>query len=59
MTTTTPATRPRLFSRALLLIMGANFGALTSLYLLLSVVPLYTAKLGDNGGAAPVCRPVC
>lgn len=50
--TTATLTRPRLFSRGLLLVVAANVGALTSFYLLLSVVPLFTATLGDNGAAA-------
>lgn len=36
-------------SRALVLVMTANVGALTSLYLLLSVVPLYAGSIGAGG----------
>ncbi|WP_163510854.1 MFS transporter [Fodinicola acaciae] len=50
--TTATLTRPRLLSRGLVLVVAANFGALTSFYLLLSVVPLFTATLGDSGAAA-------
>jgi predicted MFS family arabinose efflux permease len=40
------ATRPRLVSRALLLLFFAAFGAMTCFYLLLSVVPLYASSVG-------------
>lgn len=43
------APRPRILSRALVLVLAANIGALTSLYLLLSVVPLYAGSAGAGG----------
>lgn len=39
-------------SRALVLVVSANVGALTSLYLLLSVVPLYAESIGAGGVGA-------
>lgn len=39
-------------SRALALVLAANVGALTSLYLLLSVVPLYAGSVGAGGVGA-------
>jgi predicted MFS family arabinose efflux permease len=47
-TATSPiaAVRPRLVSRALLLLFFAAFGAMTCFYLLLSVVPLYASSAG-------------
>lgn len=53
-TVDTPAapSRPRLVSRALLLVLVADFGALMSFYLLISVVPMYTASMGSAGGDA-------
>src|SRR2546430_15062668 len=47
--TTITAPRPRLMSRTLVLVLAANVGALTSLYLLLSVVPLYAGSVGAGG----------
>jgi hypothetical protein len=44
--------RPRILSRALLLVFGAGLGALTSFYLLLSVVPLYATSAGAGGNVA-------
>jgi predicted MFS family arabinose efflux permease len=44
--------RPALMSRALALVFVASFGTSTSLYLLLSVVPLYATSLGAGGGGA-------
>lgn len=41
--------RPRLVSYPLVLVFAAGFGALTSFYLLLSVVPLYVAEGGAGG----------
>jgi predicted MFS family arabinose efflux permease len=49
-TTGTPATRPALLSRALLLRFVSTIGAVTSFFLLLSVVPLY-AGVGGAGVA--------
>jgi predicted MFS family arabinose efflux permease len=43
------AARPRLVSRALLLLFFAAFGAMTCFYLLLSVVPLYASSAGAGG----------
>ena len=43
---TTDATRPRLLSTPLALGFVSSFGAMTSFYLLLSVVPLYAAHVG-------------
>src|SRR5258705_5654918 len=43
------AARPRLVSRALLLLFFAAFGAMTGFYLLLSVVPLYASSVGAGG----------
>lgn len=42
------AVRPRLLSRALVLVFLASFGAMASFYLLLSVVPLYAAEGGGG-----------
>jgi len=44
--------RPRIMSRPLVLLLAANVGALTSLYLLLSVVPLYAGSVGAGGVGA-------
>jgi predicted MFS family arabinose efflux permease len=44
--------RPPLVSRALLLVFVASFGAMTSFYLLLSVVPLYADSVGAGGVGA-------
>lgn len=44
--------RPRLVSRALMLLFIAAFGAMTSFYLLLSVVPLYATSVGAGGVGA-------
>jgi predicted MFS family arabinose efflux permease len=46
------APRPRIMSRALVLVLAANVGALTSLYLLLSVVALYAGSVGAGGVGA-------
>jgi MFS family permease len=46
-----PVARPRLITRALGLVFVADFAALTSLYLMLAVVPLYVDSLGAGGGA--------
>jgi len=48
------STAPRLLTRNLLLICAADFGAMTSFYLLLSVVPSYAAASG--GGATAAAR---
>jgi predicted MFS family arabinose efflux permease len=47
-----PAARPRIMSPALALVFLASFGALTSFYLLLSVVPLYATSIGAGGVGA-------
>ncbi len=49
-----PVVRPRLISRVLVLVFVADFVALTSLYLMLAVVPLYATSigLGSAAGAA-------
>ncbi|AVT41819.1 MFS transporter [Plantactinospora sp. BB1] len=44
--TTGTAARPPLVTRALLLAFVASFGAMTSFYLLLTVVPLYATSVG-------------
>jgi MFS family permease len=46
-----PASRPRLISRVLVLVFVADFVALTSLYLVLAVVPLYATSIGLGGAA--------
>jgi predicted MFS family arabinose efflux permease len=46
------APRPRIFSRALVLTFLVNIGALTSFYLLISVVPLYARSVGAGGAVA-------
>jgi predicted MFS family arabinose efflux permease len=46
---TAPAARPPILNRALLLVFGASFGAMTGFYLLLSVVPLYAGSVGAGG----------
>ena len=43
------AGRPRIMSPALVLVFIAGFAALTSFYLLLSVVPLYATSVGAGG----------
>jgi predicted MFS family arabinose efflux permease len=43
------AGRPRILSPALMLVFVSGFGALTSFYLLLSVVPLYATSVGAGG----------
>ena len=43
------AARPRIMSPALGLVFVASFGALTSFYVLLSVVPLYATSVGAGG----------
>lgn len=50
--TAVDASRPRLMSRTLALVFLASFGALSSFYLLLSVVPLYAASVGASGSGA-------
>ncbi|RAY13842.1 MFS transporter [Actinomadura craniellae] len=45
------APRPRLVTRPLVLVCLANFCALTSFYLLLTVVPMYAAAAGGGVGA--------
>src|SRR5918994_148817 len=50
------SSRPRLVTRPLALVLVASFGAMTSFYLLLSVVPLYASSAGAGGvgaGAGP------
>ena len=42
-------TKPRLMSRALVLVFTASFGAMMSFYLLLSVVPRYATTIGASG----------
>jgi MFS family permease len=44
--------RPRILTRGLLLAFAASFSAMTSFYLLLSVVPLYAASVGADGVGA-------
>jgi predicted MFS family arabinose efflux permease len=44
--------RPRLLTRPLVLAFASGFGALTSFYLLLSVMPGYAASAGAGGAAA-------
>lgn len=46
------APRPRIMNRALLLFFVSAFGAATSFYLLLSVVPLYATSVGAGGTEA-------
>ena len=53
MTTAAP-TRPPILTRPLLLVLVADLGALTSFYLLLSVVPLLTTSTGGAGAATAV-----
>src|SRR5207253_10549890 len=50
----TAAVRPRIMSRALALVLAANVGALTSLYLLLSRSEEHTSELQSRGHL--VCR---
>ena len=52
MTAVAPAIRARLITPALLRVFVSEFGALTSFYLLLSVVPLYASSIGVGGDAA-------
>jgi hypothetical protein len=52
----TDAPRPRLLSRALVLVFVASFGAMAGFYLLLSVVPLYAESVGA-GGVGPGWPP--
>jgi len=47
-----PAPRARIMNRPLALLFVATFGALTSFYLLLSVVPLYATSVGAGGVGA-------
>jgi MFS family permease len=49
---TTTETRHQILTSALLRVLAANFGALTSLYLLLAVVPVYVTTLGVGGAGA-------
>jgi predicted MFS family arabinose efflux permease len=51
-------TRPRLVSRALVLVFVADFAGLTSFYLLLSVVPQYAAAAGAGTAAAGLTTAV-
>ena len=51
-TAVAPAIRARLVTPALLRVFVAEFGALTSFYLLLSVVPLYASSIRVGGDAA-------
>ncbi len=44
--------RPRIMTRALVLVFVSGFGAMTSFYLLLSVVPLYAGSVGAGGVGA-------
>jgi predicted MFS family arabinose efflux permease len=46
------AARPRIMNRALVLVFVSFFGAATSFYLLLSVVPLYATGVGGGGSGA-------
>src|SRR5918994_3765119 len=51
------SSRPRLVTRPLALVLVASFGAMTSFYLLLSVVPLYASSAGARGvGGGGVAR---
>jgi predicted MFS family arabinose efflux permease len=47
-----PVARARIVTPALVRVFVCEFGALTSFYLLLSVVPLYAASIGVAGNAA-------
>jgi predicted MFS family arabinose efflux permease len=47
-----PVARARIVTPALVRVFVSEFGALTSFYLLLSVVPLYAASIGVAGNAA-------
>jgi MFS family permease len=49
-----PAGRRRLLTGPLVRVLGASFGALSSFYLLLSVVPMLAAAHGVAGAAGPV-----
>jgi predicted MFS family arabinose efflux permease len=53
-TTIAPTVRPRLISRALVLVFVADFGALMSLYLMLAVVPLYVTTSGAGVTTAAI-----
>src|ERR687897_797531 len=46
------SSRPRLVTRPLAMALVASFGAMTSFYLLLSVVPLYASSAGAGGVGA-------
>ena len=48
----TGAPRPRLLTRPLGLAFASSFGALTSFYLLLSVMPGYATSVGAGGAGA-------
>ncbi|MGH9213566.1 MAG: MFS transporter [Acidimicrobiales bacterium] len=48
----THADRPAILTRALILVLASGFGALTSFYVLLSVVPLYATTGGAGGTGA-------
>jgi MFS family permease len=53
-----PAARPRLVSRPLLLVLLADFGGLTSFYLLLSPVPQHAMAAGAAGSVAGLATGV-
>ena len=50
--TVTPAPRPRLLSGLVVRLFAADFAAMVSFYLLLSVVPLYAADRGIGTAGA-------
>ena len=50
--TVTPAPRPRLLTGPVVRLFAADFAAMVSFYLLLSVVPLYTADRGIRTAGA-------
>jgi MFS family permease len=52
------ATRPRLVSRALMLVLLADFGGLTSFYLLLTPVPQHAMAAGAAGSVAGLATGV-
>jgi predicted MFS family arabinose efflux permease len=52
------AARPRIMNRALVLVFVSSVGALTSFYLLLSVVPLYATAIGADGVGAGIATGV-
>jgi predicted MFS family arabinose efflux permease len=55
---TTDAARPPILSRGLVLVFVASFGAMTSIYLLLSTVPLYAASIGAGDVGAGLATGV-